>query len=106
GWQEGGKTPAGRVQANEHHVILCDFPRATSRKLKTLLPHGHCVPLQAGPHQTIAERYSDHALACFERIQTILQAKPAGKVFVQILVAEQDPTLLARVSALPTTAPL
>src|SRR5437588_5800394 len=67
----------------ECHVVLCE--RSTDvEQLRRLLPDRQCLSLLPGPQQSIAQRYSDHALACFERIQTILQGRPQGKVLVQI----------------------
>src|SRR5262249_44963050 len=57
--------------------------------------------------QNIAQRYSEYALACFERIQTILQGKPRGKALVQIVVPDhQEQALLAGLSGILKTAAL
>src|SRR4051794_5173611 len=42
----------------------------------------------------LAQRYSHHALACFERIRTILQSKPRGKVLVRIVVPDGEEQVL------------
>src|SRR5206468_9143153 len=53
------------------------------------------------------QRYREYALACFERIQAILQSKPQGKVLVQIVVPNQgEQALLAGLSGLLKTAAL
>src|SRR6185369_17164412 len=60
-----------------------------------------------GERKTIAERYSEYALACFGRIQAILRDKPAGRVLVQIVVGDhQEQALLAGLSGLLATARL
>ncbi|HEX6101023.1 MAG TPA: SDR family NAD(P)-dependent oxidoreductase [Thermoanaerobaculia bacterium] len=85
----------------EHHVILCDLPAAGT------LPDAECLSLHAEPGSTIAERYSEYAVACFERIRTILQGKPEGNVLVQIVVADDgEQGLLAGLSGLLRTAAL
>src|SRR5256885_13837931 len=53
----------------------------------------HLVALQNARH----EDYADHALACFERVRTILRSKPQGKVLVQVVVSDE---VLAGLSAL------
>ncbi|HEX6160254.1 MAG TPA: SDR family NAD(P)-dependent oxidoreductase, partial [Thermoanaerobaculia bacterium] len=50
-----------------------------------------------------ASGYSDCAVACFEKVQSILQGKPAGDVLVQVVVAREE---FAGLSALLKTAAL
>jgi polyketide synthase PksL len=95
------------VEYSEHHVVLCELSNVSVDQLKTSLPQTHILSLRAGPGQNIAQRYSEYALACFERIQTILQGKPQGKTLVQIVVAEhQEQALFAGLSGLLRTAAL
>jgi acyl transferase domain-containing protein/enoyl-CoA hydratase/carnithine racemase/acyl carrier protein/cyclopropane fatty-acyl-phospholipid synthase-like methyltransferase len=100
-WQASGAPASdGERQFDyaEHHVILCDLP---------LLAQSDWLSLHAEPQQNIAQRYSEHALACFERIRSILQAKPRGNVLVQIVVpGHEEQVLLAGLSALLETAAL
>ena len=96
---------AGHVEYAEHHVVLCELSNVNVNQLRPLLPHSQCLPLHAGRQQNIAQRYSEYALACFERIQTILRGKPGGKTLVQVVVAEhQEQALFAGLSALLKTA--
>jgi acyl transferase domain-containing protein/enoyl-CoA hydratase/carnithine racemase len=91
----------------ERHIVLCELPNANVEKLSSLLPQSRCLLLQAGEQKSIAHRYSEYALACFERIQTILRGKPLGKVLVQIVIAgNQEQALLAGLSGLLKTAML
>jgi acyl transferase domain-containing protein/enoyl-CoA hydratase/carnithine racemase/NAD(P)-dependent dehydrogenase (short-subunit alcohol dehydrogenase family)/acyl carrier protein/SAM-dependent methyltransferase len=86
------------VDNAHHHVILCELPS---------LAQSHWLSLQAALGQNIAQRYSEHALACFERIRTILQARPRRKVLVQIVVPDHgEQMLLVGLSALLETAAL
>jgi len=118
-WQTSGlgvSAGAGKIEFTEHHVILCELSvgavidRPQSRNGD--ITGGHrpplqCLALEAGQHKTIAQRYSEYALACFERIQTILQGKSQGRVLVQIVVADhQEQVLLAGLSGLVKTATL
>src|SRR6266446_6487597 len=63
---------ASHTEYMEHHVVLCELATVDAEKLGSLLPYSHCLPLQAGQQNDIAQRYSEYALACFERIQAIL----------------------------------
>src|SRR5262249_20060503 len=107
-WQASpveGFSEASYVEYAEHHVVLCELSNVNVNQLRPLLPHSQCLPLHAGRRQNIAQRYSEYALACFERIQTILRGKPGGKTLVQIVVAEhQEQALFAGLSALLKTA--
>ena len=96
---------ASHIECAEHHVVLCEL--SDVKQLRGLLPHVHCLSLQAERQNNIAQRYSEYALACFERIQAILQGKPQGKALVQIVVADhQEQSLLAGLSGLLKTAAL
>ncbi len=91
----------------EHHVILCELPAVDVGVLSSLVPYGQCLSLRRGDDKNIAERYSEHALACFERIRAILLSKPEGKVLVQIIVAgDEEQVLLGGLSGLLKTARL
>ena len=94
-WQAGG-IPAALADYAEHHVVLCDLPQ---------IPLNEVLSLQSVPGTTIAQRYSDHALACFERIRGILKGSPRGRVLLQIAIADhEEGTLLAGLSGLLKTA--
>src|SRR5207244_8558380 len=98
---------AGKLEFAEHHVVLCELSKVNSSKLEALVSRSHCLSLHAGQQPNIAQRYSEYALACFERIQAILQSKPQGKVLVQIVVADhQEQAVLAGLSGLLKTAAL
>src|SRR5207248_2784943 len=98
---------ADTIDYTEHHVVLCEPSNLDGETLRSLLPHSQCLSLHADLRMNIAERYCDYALACFERIQTILQAKPQGKVLIQIVVPDhQEQALLAGLSGLLKTAAL
>jgi len=79
-WQAGDDDADAGVETSERHIF--DFRDAD-----------------------IAERYTEHALACFERIRTILRGSPQGNVLVQVVVADDGQhALLAGLSGLLETA--
>ena len=74
-------------------------------ELRFLLASNQCLGLQAEREKTIAERYSEYGLKCFEQIRSMLQGKPQGKMVVQIVVADQgEAGVLAGLSGLLKTA--
>ncbi|HEY0139907.1 MAG TPA: SDR family NAD(P)-dependent oxidoreductase [Thermoanaerobaculia bacterium] len=92
---------------SEHHVVLCELSNVDAGEVATLLPHSRCLSLEAGKQERIAQRYGDYALACLERIQEILGARPEGKVLFQIVVPDyEEQALLAGLSGLLKTAAL
>src|ERR1051326_8775183 len=95
------------VEFGEHHVILGELPKVNHTTLELLLPHSQCWSLKAEAEKNIAQRYSEHALACFERIQAILQRKPQKKVLFQVVAGgDGEQSLLAGLSGLLKTAAL
>jgi acyl transferase domain-containing protein/acyl carrier protein len=109
-WQASGveiSAEASQVEYSEHYVVLCELSKVKVDQLESWLPQTHCLSLRAGERENIAQRYSEYALACFERIQSILQGQPQGKVLVQIVVADQqEQALFAGLSGLLKTAAL
>jgi polyketide synthase PksL len=98
---------AGHAEYAEHHVVLCELSSVDVNRLESSLPHAHCLALQAGQRQNIAQRYSQHALACFELIQTILRGKPHGKALVQVVAPDKhEQALFAGLAGLLKTAAL
>src|SRR5262245_49569834 len=109
-WQASGveaPADAGNLEYTEHNVILCELSEIDAKELGASVPHSHCLSLQAERQKNIAQRYSEYALACFERIQSILRGKPAGKSLAQIVIGDhQEQALFAGVSGLLKTAAL
>ncbi|MEA2490912.1 MAG: polyketide synthase PksL, partial [Acidobacteriota bacterium] len=91
------------VELEERHVILCDLPSVDVEQLGALLSLSACLSLGTEEDTALAQRYSDCAVACFERVQAILQSKPEGNVLVQIVASNP---LFAGLSALLKTAAL
>src|SRR5579864_1256005 len=107
-WQTQGVEPrASNIVYAEHHLILCELPQVVMKELASLLPQSECLLLHAGEQKSIAERYSEYALACLERLQSIFKRKLQSKVLVRIVAAgHQERALFAGLSALLKTAAL
>ncbi len=107
-WQTSAiELPVGTVEYTEHHIVLCDLMQVDGERFERLMPHGRCLSLHGAEHWSLAQRYSDYAVACFAQIQIMLQRKPRGKVLVQVVVAgDREQLLLAGLSALLKTAAL
>ncbi|WP_455893511.1 beta-ketoacyl synthase N-terminal-like domain-containing protein, partial [Serratia proteamaculans] len=90
----------------EHHVMLCGLEAVQPDELSTLIPAGQCRAMPA-PAAATEVPYNAYAVACFEQLKALMQAKPQGRVLVQILVPN-TPTasVLAGLSGLLKTAML
>src|SRR5262249_1163907 len=103
----GVPAEAGKLEYAEHHVILCELSKVDAKELGASVPHSYCISLQAERQENIAQRYSEYALACFDQTQAILQGKPQGEAFVQIVIGDhQEQALFAGLSGLLKTAAL
>src|SRR5262249_10939285 len=106
-WQPNGvvtSTGASQSEHTKHHVILCGLANVNVQKLDALLSHSQCLSLETGKEEHVAQRYCEHALACFEQIKS-LHSVPHGKVLVHVIVAShQELSLAAGLSALLKTA--
>jgi polyketide synthase PksL len=75
--------------------------------VETVYAEQHVMVLQADGQNNIAERYTDYAVACLERIQDIFRRKPEGKVLLQLVVTDEgEQRLFAGLAALLRTARL
>ncbi|HEX6101024.1 MAG TPA: SDR family NAD(P)-dependent oxidoreductase [Thermoanaerobaculia bacterium] len=105
-WRTAPIGPAAADDA-EHRVILCDFPQIHIEALRASIGQSEVLSLQSEPGTTIAQRYGDHALACFEQIRGILKGSTRGRVLLQIAIADREEgALLAGLSGLLKTAAL
>lgn len=97
----------GRLEYAEEHRIVCGFTSAGAAELRKLLPQSQWLILGEEENETLAERYQRCALACFERIQKILQRKPADKVMLQIVIGDRlEQIVLAGLVGMVNTARL
>ncbi len=106
-WKTEAVTGVAMLDWAERHVVVCELPEINAGKLGSLLRQCQCLSLQAEEEKNIAQRYSDYAVACFERIQNILRSKPQGKVLIQVVVGNQpEQVLFAGLAGLLKTAAL
>ncbi|HET8798518.1 MAG TPA: polyketide synthase, partial [Thermoanaerobaculia bacterium] len=96
-WQSAA--PHAPLEFAERHILLCDLPQLES------LPFAECLALRAEEGIDLAKRYSDYAIAAFEKIRGILQRKPQGRVLLQIVAADDgEGVLLAGLTGMLRTA--
>jgi polyketide synthase PksL len=105
-WQAQSLDSSSEPVDAERHVILCELPDIDAGELATLIPNSECVSLPMGSGR-LAQRYTEHAIACFERIQSLMQSRAQRRVLVQIVAAgEGEQAILAGLSGLLRTAAL
>ncbi|MEQ1514799.1 MAG: SDR family NAD(P)-dependent oxidoreductase, partial [Lysobacteraceae bacterium] len=91
----------------ERHVVVCELPGVAAEMLRSLVAGSRCVMLGRPAQGSIASRYSDYALSCFERIRAVLSGKPEGAVLMQVVVGESgEDAVFSGLSALLKTATL
>jgi acyl transferase domain-containing protein/enoyl-CoA hydratase/carnithine racemase len=83
-WQPND-APPGQVVCAEQHVVLCGLPQVDLDKIAR-----DCSLLPCDSQKNIAARYSDLAVACFEKIRALIRSKPQGKTLVQIALANTE----------------
>ncbi|HEX8619007.1 MAG TPA: SDR family NAD(P)-dependent oxidoreductase, partial [Thermoanaerobaculia bacterium] len=104
---EVSASAAPQAAVSERHLILCELPGVDVEALQSALPETQCVALPPDGQEGIAQRYTRYAIACFERIKSILSSKPQGKVLFRIAAATEGETaLVAGLSGLLRTAAL
>lgn len=109
-WETSTDAAAGKSTAGQYtkqHVLLCELPGVTPAEVQALIPNTQCRSLQARADASIAAKYSDHAVACFETLQAILRNHSSGPVLVQIAVPKgHEQSMFTGLSALLKTAAL
>ncbi|MGZ5431807.1 MAG: SDR family NAD(P)-dependent oxidoreductase [Thermoanaerobaculia bacterium] len=106
-WQTREVVSTSAPAFTERHVVLCELPRVDAGHLASLLPRSHCAAVEVDPQRNIAQRYGEHAVACFERVQAILARQVEGPVLVQIVIGEdEERAVLAGLSGILKTAAL
>ncbi len=97
---EASPAEAGPGEYVEQHVVLCELPDVDAAQLGAW-------SLQGDVHKTIAHRYTEYAMTCFARIQSILESRPRGRVLFRVVAADgQEQVLFAGLSALLKSAAL
>lgn len=104
-WEAAPASGARQGGVAEHHVLLCAVPQVVAAELEALVPGSQCRRLDAAHGATLADRYQQLALACFEEVRAILARSTEGSVLVQLVAAHDgDDALLAGLSGLFQTA--
>ncbi|SAL32948.1 polyketide synthase [Caballeronia udeis] len=100
--------PAPADTMVQHVVVLCDLPHLDIDRFRSSAPEiGQITRLALPQSLSAAERYRAAAVASFERLQAVLQARVKGKVLFQIAVGcEGADTLMAGLSGLIRSARL
>ncbi|MGD0831533.1 MAG: beta-ketoacyl synthase N-terminal-like domain-containing protein, partial [Terracidiphilus sp.] len=96
-WEQRGIEISAGTEYNQHHILLCELPDADKGRLEAWV-------LAVDTGKNIEQRYRGYALACFEKLQNILQGRPVGRVLVQI--AGPVESMVAGLSGLLKTASL
>ncbi|RSZ60417.1 SDR family NAD(P)-dependent oxidoreductase [Massilia atriviolacea] len=108
-WERCAAPAAAKDDAaafSEHHIILCDLPQIAAAELEALLPGSRCTSVNIVTG-ALSQGYADIALHCFEAIRRILESRPQGSQFVQIVVADRDDAqMFAGLSGMIDTAAL
>ena len=90
----------------QHHIFLCDFPGAPAVRIRELMPDV-CFHEVAAKSDSMAERFLETALGCFEAVRKIIEAKTQAGIFIHIAVPdESDANLLIGLSGLLKSAAL
>ncbi len=87
-WRESIVQETAAPDVTEHLVILCELNDVIGKKINSHMNGVHCLSLHSRS-MGIEERYQIYAAQVFEEIQNILKGKPAGKVFLQLVVCSQ-----------------
>lgn len=91
----------------EKHILLCEGGNVDVKQLETLIPNASFILWKAASDKNIAESYCEFALACFEKLKSIIKSKPQGKVLVQICIANtSEQEVFIGISGLLKTATL
>ena len=100
-------TKPGASEWSERCVLLCELPQIATRALEAIVPNTQCLRLQAGMDETVAQRYSEYAVVCFERIQKMLRENPRARLHMLIAIPNRrDQVVYAGLSGLLRTAAL
>ncbi|RSZ60416.1 SDR family NAD(P)-dependent oxidoreductase [Massilia atriviolacea] len=100
-WQRNDAA-AGQAAHAEQHVMLCGLPQVDADRIAR-----DCLvrPLDSG--EDAATRYADMALACFDKLQSLVNSKPQGKTLLQLVLPNtEENTLYAGLSGMFKTATL
>ncbi|HLP42722.1 MAG TPA: SDR family NAD(P)-dependent oxidoreductase, partial [Fibrobacteria bacterium] len=93
--------PSSTAGFSQRHVIVIGLPPDAVEKLAEAMPGTTIIRPEGG--ETLPDRYTAAAEACFECVRAILRDKPREKALIQVVVAGEDEAC-AGLSALLATA--
>ena len=97
----------GAAAWSARQVIVLELPGVAPQALEELLPGSRCVVLGRPAEGNLAQRYTEYAVACFERIKALLAARPAGAVLLQVVAGDDaEHAVFGGLAALLKTARL
>lgn len=83
-WENAAPSVHATPANIERHIILCDLPALDAASFAGTA--AQVIALGTTQESSLDARYTEVALACFEKLQTILKSKPAGKVLLQVVI--------------------
>ncbi|MXO81484.1 KR domain-containing protein, partial [Paenibacillus sp. OT2-17] len=93
-WKEQAVAEDTMVPTYERHVVmLCETDTIAAGDIEFSLAGMECITLQSGMEE-VDRRFEKYAVQVFEKIKSILNDKPKGKVLVQIVTMPQHEKLL------------
>ncbi|QYK68214.1 type I polyketide synthase [Paenibacillus sp. S02] len=93
-WKEQAVAEDTMVPIYERHVVmLCETDTIAAGDIESSLAGVECITLQSGMEE-VDRRFEMYAVQVFEKIKSILNDKPKGKVLVQIVTMPQHEKLL------------
>ncbi|WP_369751182.1 SDR family NAD(P)-dependent oxidoreductase [Brevibacillus sp. BC25] len=104
-WIEKAIPKEAKAPEYEQHVVmLCEPGQLSWDSISSQINDARFLALQSD-QQGIAERFQAYAVRVFEEIKALLQAKPKGKVLIQIVVPlRSEQRLFAGLAGLLKTA--
>ncbi|ASJ54821.1 polyketide synthase [Brevibacillus formosus] len=104
-WIEKAIPKEAKAPEYEQHVVmLCEPGKISWESISSQINGARFLVLQSD-QQGIAERFQAYAVRAFEEIKALLQAKPKGKVLIQIVVPlRSEQRLFAGIVGLLKTA--
>ena len=93
-WQVG-QPNANQTMNVDRRVIVVDLPQVDAQSLtrdgSSLQSGEQCIAgdatsLRLDRGKSIAERYDDLALACFDRVQALISGRPQGAALIQVVL--------------------
>ncbi|PPQ47410.1 polyketide synthase [Paenibacillus peoriae] len=93
-WKEQAVAEDTMAPIYERHVVmLCETDTIAAGDIESSLAGVECITLQSGMEE-VDRRFEMYAVQVFEKIKSILNDKPKGKVLVQIVTMPQHEKLL------------